>query len=148
MYSGVVSFTNDEDSPLPQTNCSLAATIQQNAELPLSLLLLITGFVLIFIDIGITALLCIMKWKNCGVLTIAWFLVVSVCSATWTFLSIFYLAVVMPAWVDARDTCDYLVALMAMVCVGYCGILTVAYAVVIIVVIAYDCNRWRNIKDI
>lgn len=145
--AGLVSFTNDPESPLPQTNCSLTTDIEGRSEFRLSLLLLLTGLLLILIDISITALLCIVKWKKCGVLAIAWYLVTVVCSATWTFLSVFYMIVVVPVWMGAKDSCDYLVMLTALISVAYCGVLFVTYVVVIMVVIAYDCNMWRNRRD-
>lgn len=147
-FAGVISFTNNPASPLPQTNCSLTTDIEDKADFPLNLLLLITGLVLVFVDIGITALLCMIKWRRCGVLSIAWYLVTVVCAATWTFISVFYLAVVTPTWVGSKETCDYLVMLVTLVAVSYCGILTLAYVVVIVVVISYDCNRWRNLRDL
>lgn len=144
-HAGVVSFTNDPDSPLPQTNCSLTI---EDSEFSLNLLLIVTAFVLIFIDVSITALLCMVKWKDCGVIAIAWYLVTVVCSGLWTFASVFYVSVVTPMWMDAKDTCDYLVMLTALISVSYCGVLFVAYVVAIVVVIIYDCNRLRNLRDL
>lgn len=147
--AGVLSFTNTPDFALPQTNCSLTSSIQHKADIPLSLLLLITGFVLIFIDIAITAALCVIKYsRRCGVFIMAWYLVTVVCTATWTFLSILYLAVVMPSWAENRELCDYLVVVWTFMCVGYCGVLTIVYLISIVVVIAYDCNSWRNSRSL
>lgn len=125
----------------------MTTSIQQRAEYPLSLHLLLTGLVLISIDIAITLLLCIIKWKDCGVLAIAWYLMISVFTAMWAVISVFYLVVVIPVWLDNKVTCDYLVAVMSLVLVSYCGVLTVAYLIVIVVVLVYDCRRWRNMKQ-
>lgn len=143
-----MSFTNDTDSPIPLTNCSLTTSIEQKAEFPLSLLLLVTGFVLIFIDIAITALLCIIKWKSCGILVVVWFMVIVLCSSVWTFLCVFYLSVVVPLWFEDRGSCGYLVLVCTLVGVAYCGVLTIAYLVAIVVVITYDCNRWCNLRGV
>lgn len=141
----MVSFTNDPESPLPQTNCTLS--MGTDGKFPLNLLLLLTGLLLIFVDIGITSLLCVIKWRKCGALAIAWYLVTVVCSVMWTFLSVTYMIVVAPMWVGAKGTCDYLVMVTALMSVSYCGILSIVYVVVIVVVITYDCNRWRNLRD-
>lgn len=145
--TGVLSFTNSFDSNIPQINCTLATFVQQRTEFPNSLFLLLTGFFLILVDILITLLLCVVKCLKCGVLVITWYLVISVCTLVWTVLSIIYLAVVVPVWANDKGTCDYLVMIMTLVTVGYCGVLAIIYLAVIVVVIAYDCNRYRNLKD-
>ena len=146
--SGVLSFINNPDDPIPQTNCTLTTSVRQGVEFPLSLLLLLTGVVLVLIDIGITLLMCIIKWKRCGVLAIAWFLVTAVCTVTWTVLSIIYLVVVVPVWQDNKISCDYLILVSTLVLVGYHGILSIVYSTVIVVVIVFDCNRWCKLRDV
>ena len=145
---GVLSFSNDPANPLPQTNCTLSTSFKQQVEFRLSLLLLLTGIVLILIDIATTMLMCIIKWRRCGVLAIVWFLVTTMCTAAWTVFAIIYLAVVVPVWQENKVTCDYLVLLAALVLVGYIGILTVVYLIAIVVVIVFDCNRWYHMRDV
>lgn len=144
--TGALSFASDSSDPLTQTNCTLTTFIRQGLEYPLNLHLLLTGLVLILIDVAITFLLCIVKWKKCGVLTVAWFLVMTVSMLIWILISILYLVVVFPVWLEDKMVCDYLVMLMSLVLVGYCGVLGVAYLIVIVVVLAYDCRRWHNMR--
>lgn len=81
-------------------------------------------------------------------MAIAWFLVTTICMLTWTVLSIVYLVVVVPAWQENKDSCDYLVFVVTLVLVGYHGVVTGVYLTVIAVVIVFDCNRSYNMKDI
>lgn len=148
-HTGALSYANVvERTSLSQTNCSLTTTINQSAvEFPVSLLLLLTGLVLVILDLNVSFLLCTVKWKRCSVLVIAWFLVTTVCMATWTVWCLFYLGVVYPVWLEDRSTCDYLVMIVTSIAVGVFGLLTLIYVIVIFVVIAYDCNRWCNLRS-
>ena len=148
LHSGVISFSNDPENPLPQTNCTLTTTFQQQVDFPLNLLLLLTGILLILIDIATTMLMCIIKWRRCGALAIVWFLVTTMCTAAWMVFAIIYLTMVVPAWQGNKDTCDYLVLVATLVLVGYHGILTVVYLLVIVVVIVFDCNRWYHMREV
>ena len=71
----------------------------------------------------------------------------TVCTLTWLVVSIIYLAVVVPVWMGEKVTCDYLVMLVSLVLVGYCGVLGVSYLITIVLVTAYDCRRWNNMRD-
>lgn len=146
----MVSFTNAPDSPSPQTNCTLSTNTEDvdKADFPLSLLLLITGFALVFTDIATTALVCVIRWQRCGLLAIAWYLGTVVCLATWTGFSVAHVSIVTPVWMESKDTCDYLVMVMALASVVYCGVLTVVYVAVVVVAVSYDCNRWRNLRGL
>lgn len=149
-YPGVVSLTNDSDSPSPQTNCTLSTNTndKDGADIPLSLLLLLTGFALVFTDIAITALMCVIKWRSCGVLAIVWFLVTVAGVVIWTCLSIAHVSIVTPIWMESKETCDYFVMVVALMSVSYSGVLTVVYAAVIVVVASYDCNRRINLRGL
>lgn len=150
-YSGVLSYTQgiDGSSTVPQTNCTLAITISDTggAEFPLRLLLLLSGIILILVDLGISGLLCVIKYQSCGVLAAAWFLIMVVCTATWTAWSIAFIVVVFPNWLADRALCDNLVMIVTVVMTAFCGLTTLVYVVVIFIVIAFDCHRWRNMKS-
>lgn len=147
--AGVISFANkNADSSVPQTNCTLTASLpQQGGEYPLSLHLMLTGILLVLVDIAVSSLLCIIKWKRCGVLAVAWYLVTMVAALTWTVVSVIYLEEVVPFWLDDKALCDYLVMLVTLVSAGYCALLSVAYLIVVMVVLIYECRRWQNMRD-
>lgn len=146
---GIVSIANDS---VPQTNCSLSTNTEDGdgADFPLNVLLLITGFVLVFTDIASTALLCVINFKvqRCGVFAIVWYLSTTVVLVIWTAISVVHVSIVIPVWMDSKDTCDDLVVVMALLCVVYGGVLTVVYVAVVVVVLSYECNRSRKLKEL
>lgn len=144
----MLSFSNDPDNSLPQTSCNLTARFQQQVEFPLSLLLLLTGVILILTDLATTLLMCIIKWKRCGYFAIVWFLVTTLCTIAWAVFAIIHLSMVVPEWQGNKDSCDYLVMVVALALVAYHSFLTVMYLIVIVVVIVFDCNRWYHMREV
>ena len=141
MTTGALSYRATTSTAIPHINCTLTTNINDWTEFPMELLLLSTGVVLILTGISVTLLLCIVKCQKCGFLAIAWYLITAVCVTTWTVWSILYLTVVYPAWLENTATCDCLIVLLSLASAGYCGILTMVYLVVILVVIIYDCRE-------
>ena len=102
-------------------------------------MLLLTGIGLISIDVSASFLLCAIKYINCGVISILWFLGSEICITAWTIWSIVYVAVVFPVWQSDRRTCDDLIMIGTIIGVGVMTFIAFVYAVVIVVVTSYDC---------
>ena len=92
--------------------------------------------------------MCIIKWKRCGSLAIVWFLVTTGCTIAWAVFAIVHVSMVVPEWQGNKDSCDYLVLVVALVLVAYQSFLTVVYLLVIVVVIVFDCNRWYHMREV
>lgn len=142
------STASSSTTVIPHVNCTLTTSVQSLAPFPLILLLLLTGIILIAIDISVTFLLCIIKYKSCGVLVVVWYLITTVCILAWTIWSVLNIIVVFPAWLEERFRCDDLVMIMTLGSVVYCGVLSVIYLIVIVVVVIFDYNRWYETRDL
>ena len=142
-HAGVFSYAPTApsgDGSLPQVNCTLTASFASTS-FPLKLLLLLTGIVLIIVDVNISIILCLIKYCGCAVLTIVWFLVETVCLFAWVAWSIVYLEAVFPAWLEDKALCDDLIMITTIVAVCMACIFAALYAVAILVVICYESKR-------
>ena len=131
---------------LPRTNCTLTATIRTHYHFPLKFLPLLTGMVLILIDVSVLCLFLIVKSCGCGRLAVAWHLIITTCVATWTIWSALYLSTLAPYWLKDQRTCDSLVVGVAVGGAVFMGVISLVYLTAVLVALFYECCSRRTRK--
>ncbi len=139
---GVVSFLPPTSSTnIPHTNCTLRTSVHNHFHFPLKLLPVLTGMVLILIDVSVLCLILIIKCCGCGRLAVVWHLSVTTCMATWTVWCALYLNALAPHWLEDQKTCDGLVVGMALGGASIVGVVTLVYLATSLVVVCYECCK-------
>lgn len=141
--TGVFSYARNTSGgvAIQHVNCSLAIDLDSNVHFPLRLLLVLTGAILIAVDINVSVLFCFFKYCGCGILTVIWYMIDCIIQLTWTAWSIFYIVSVFPVWQDDRSLCDNLVMISAVIAVGIMCFFALLYVLVIILVLIYECRQ-------
>lgn len=129
---------NTPDGTIQYVNCSLGIDLNSNVDFPVRLLLVLTGALLVAIDINISILFCILKYCGCGGLAVIWYIVECLCLLMWTAWSVFYIVSVFPAWQDNLALCENLVMIPTIIAVAVMCLFTVLYLTVVVIVMTYE----------
>lgn len=134
---GVFAYTASD--AIPSVNCTQSVQFQSGVEFPVQLQLILTGIVLIAMDVGISLLLFAIKKLSCGTVAIVWFLTSTLLVTVWGGWSIAYAVLVYPLWNADRDSCDELVMISMLVGVALVATFMLLYWIIALVTMVYDC---------
>ena len=122
-------------------NCSLAIDLNSSVNFPLKLVLVLTGVILIAVDLNLSVLFCLLKYCGCGGLVVLWYLFECLILTAWTAWSIFYTVTVFPLWQDDKDRCERFVLISAIVAVAVMTFFTLFYLAIIMIVVVYEIRE-------
>ena len=144
-YYSVGVFSYAQNTPggatIQYVNCSLAIDLDSNIDFPLRLLLVLTGALLIAIDINISILLCFLKYCGCGGLAVVWYIIDCLVLVAWTAWALYYMVAVFPTWQDDRALCENFVMISTLVAVGVSCFFALLYLAVIVIVVCYESRQ-------
>ena len=140
-FTGVGSFLFSSSSikNIPHFNCTLTTSVRNYLHFPLKLLPVLTGTVLILVDVSVLCLALVIKSCGCGRLAVTWYLSVATCTATWTVWCALYLNTLAPHWLQDRRTCNDMVVGVVLVGAGLVCLVTLIYLAISLVVLVYEC---------
>ena len=148
--TGVASFvpsvstsTGDSNVP-PIVNCSIAAEFG-SSQFSLGLFLILTGVILICLDIIFSVLLCCIRFCSCRMGVFVLFLVTVTSLTVWVIFGIVYMTQEkgLPTWLNDKSTCSHLVVISSLVALCIVATFVLIYIITIITAICCYCYR-RN----